>query len=51
MRDQNERAELSCEFRAVAWDSQVLGKRGNEPSVLIHESPSTEEVGSTDPNP
>jgi hypothetical protein len=28
-----------------------LGKPGNGPSALIDESPSTEEVGSTDPNP
>jgi len=51
MRDQNERAELSFEFHAAAWDFQALGKPRNEPSVLIDESPSTEEVKPTDLNP
>jgi len=51
MRDQNERTELSFEFLAAAWDFQALGKPENEPSVLIDESPSTEEVKSTDLNP
>lgn len=51
MRDQNEQAKLSCEFLAAAWGFQALEKPGNEPSVLIDESPSTEEVNSTDLNP
>jgi hypothetical protein len=51
MRGQNERAELSFEFPAAAWDFQALEKPENEPSALIDESPSTEEVSSTDPNP
>jgi len=42
---------LSCEFHAAAWEFQALEKPGNEPSVLIDESPSTEEVNSTDLNP
>jgi hypothetical protein len=51
MRDQSEQGELSFEFHAAAWEFQALGKLGNEPSVLIDESPSTEEVNSTDLNP
>ena len=51
MRDQSEQVKLSYEFHAAAWVFQALGKPENEPSVLIDESPSTEEVNSTDLNP
>ena len=51
MRGQNARAELSFEFPAATWDFQALEKPGNEPSVLIDESLSIEEVLSTDRSP